>query len=162
MILDHQHLLYTNYNKLKQILKKTFPLWIKNANKIMMNKDDIKFLESMMANRIASFASLDKKLVLQLQRKDTRAQKQEERRRKFQESAAASSTAAPLSSDESCADIDSPVKQPDKVPAMQTRTHHRLRRTGTDAFTPFDIIKSPKIVFFYQIENFSSTAVSTH
>jgi len=127
-------------------LKKTFPLWIKDANKVMTNKDDIKFLESMMRDRIASFASLDKKLVLQLQRKDTRAQKQEERRRKFQESAAASSTAALPSSDESCADIDSPVKQPNKVPAMQTRTHRRQRRTGTDAFIPFDILKSPNIV----------------
>ena len=138
--------------KLKQTeieLSKTFPIWAKNAEKIMNNKEDLEFLQSMKTDRVASFGSHDRKLALQLKRKEARAKKQEERRMRVEEecksSASTSSIGAITSSEGSSSEVecDSPFKIPQQTPV---KAHHRETRTGTAAFVPHDILKSPKVV----------------
>jgi len=59
-------------------LSKTFPIWAKDAEKIMKNKEDIEFLQSMKTDRVASFGSHDRKLASQLKCKEVRIKKKDE------------------------------------------------------------------------------------
>ena len=50
-------------------LKKTFPLWLQNVELLLKNSEDVKFLQSMKSDRIATFGSKDAVLVKKIQRK---------------------------------------------------------------------------------------------
>ena len=43
-----------------KLFQKTFPLWPKHANNQITNEEDIKFLQSMKTDRIATFGSFDR------------------------------------------------------------------------------------------------------
>src|SRR6218665_3567857 len=64
-------------------LAKTFPLWPANVEQTVKNTEDIRFLESMKTNRLATFGSRDKVLAAKLQRRHRRKQLQETRRAKM-------------------------------------------------------------------------------
>ena len=72
--------------KLNQIeieLHKTFPLWTEDAEQAMKHQEDINFLQSMKTDRIVSFGVFDQALASQIQRRESRQQRQKE----FQEKA---------------------------------------------------------------------------
>ena len=50
-------------------LKKTFPLWPQNVELLLKNSEDVKFLQPMKTDRIATFGSKDAVLVKKIQRK---------------------------------------------------------------------------------------------
>jgi len=128
-------------------LSKTFPIWARDAEKIMKNKEDLEFLQSMKMDRVASFGSHDRKLASQLKRKEARTKKQEERRMRAEEEGkkSISSIGVITSSEGSSSEVecDSPFKIPPQTPV---KAHRRETRTGTAAFIPHDILKSPKVV----------------
>lgn len=57
-------------------LKKTFPLWAKDAEDCMKNQDDIKFLQSMKTDRVASFGCYDQAHAAQVNRRQVRELRQ--------------------------------------------------------------------------------------
>ena len=80
--LDHQQSKVTQ-SKLKDMeseLSSTFPLWAKNADSLIKNDEDLKFLQSMKTDPTASFGAHDKKLACKLECKEKKKAKEEERK----------------------------------------------------------------------------------
>ena len=135
--------------KLKQIeieLQKTFPMWTKDAEQVMKHQEDINFLRSMKTDRIASFGVFDQALALQIQRRESRQQRQKEYRKKAEIDRELVSTTATMTDSETSGD-ESSMDQELVIPdSSQRKTHHRTARPGTAAFIPHDILKNPKLV----------------
>jgi hypothetical protein len=135
--------------KLKDVendLQKTFPLWTRDAEQVMTNQEDIKFLQSMKTDRVASFGVHDKARALQIKRKESRALRQ----RKFQENdekdREIASDTLQLADSESSQDEDDNSKDLVTPAPSQGKTHHRVARPGTAAFISHDILENPKLV----------------
>ena len=56
--------------KPKKDLEKTFKLWPENAEELIKNEQDRKFLQSMKSDRLATFGCFDMKLAQKVQRKE--------------------------------------------------------------------------------------------
>ena len=141
-------------------LQKTFQLWPIDAEKLIKNEEDRKFLESMKTVRVATFGSGDKKLESQKKRRAAR-EEQESKRRKKQDveectksqaatssevSAIISSTSASGSSEESDDHFRPAAYIPDSSqPSTSTGiTHSSRKKIGTKAFITPDILESKK------------------
>lgn len=133
-------------NAMKDELKQTFALWPKDAEKLIKNAEDQEFLQSMKTGRIATFGSHDKKLAQQLQRRQERVAKEKLRRLKAKEAMESSSSKIHQDSSE-----DSTAEEEEYVPphSLHQSTSNQSKgkiRSGTSAFVPHDILRSPKIV----------------
>jgi len=131
-------------------LGRTFQIWAQNAEVIIKNEEDLKFLQSMKTDRAASFGSWDKKLASQLQRKEARVKKQEKNRLLAQQECELSTSitcTVEINSSERSSSSETEGDIPFQVPAeAAAKSHCRVTRTGTTAFIPHNILKSPKIV----------------
>ena len=143
-------------------LAKTFPLWPANVEQTVKNTEDLRFLESMKTNRLATFGSRDKVLAAKLQRRHRRKQLQETRRDKMlKELMTTTLTSEVASTDESDvvnsttnidgygngrSEGDSSDSYIIDTSATTARKHRRTARTGAAGFIPHDILKRPKLV----------------
>ena len=144
--------------KVKQMedtLSKTFPLWPANAEKIIKNTEDLKFLQSMKGDRSATFGSFDTVLAAKIQRRRERDQSEAARRLKMVQMST-NTTKVRLSvsdtssisdeADMSESDPNYPLSTGDEPSASTSKSHHRTVRTGTTISIPPDIIRRPKLV----------------
>jgi hypothetical protein len=127
-------------------LQKTFPLWTRDAEKVMKSQEDIKFLMSMKTDRVASFGVHDKALASQIKRKESRTQKHKQYKEKAEKEIEVASQTVQLTDSESGSDEDVNADDLAIASTSQAKTHHRVARPGTAAFIPHDILKSPKLV----------------
>ena len=138
-------------------LDKTFQLWPSNAEQLIKNPEDLQFLLSMKTDRVATFGSTDNVLAERLKRKHVRENaKGEQRKRACHEMTASTSTCVLTSSTDE--DSESESSQPEYVEhpsdtesssitsTPTTQRPHRSTKTGTTAFIPGDILKTPKLV----------------
>lgn len=137
--------------KMKETLYKTFALWPCNAEQLIKNTEDLRFLESMKTDRAATFGSRDKLLSSKIERRQKRMRLEDLRREKH-------STINKLNTVRRLAESDCDSHSDDSrghlenesaasVPSGKTpRSHHRSIRTGTPAFIPHDIIQRPKLI----------------
>ena len=138
-------------------LSKTFPLWPANAELLIKNPEDLKFLQSMKGDRSATFGSCDTVLAAKYQRRRKRQQSEAARRLKWVEASATSSTAATTITDTSIistdeADINESdaewhlPSEDESTSARTPKSHHRAVRTGTTVSIPPNILQRPKLV----------------
>jgi len=132
-------------------LMKTFPIWAKNVESLIKNEEDLEFLQSMKTDRVASFGSHDRKLASQWKRKQAKIKKEEDRRIRAQaEVKPCTSTSSAVeftsSSEASSSDTEHDIDSTFKIPHTPAKCHRRDTRTGTPAFVPHNILKSPKVV----------------
>lgn len=121
-----------------------------DAEEKMKTPEDIKFLQSMKTDRIASFGGFDASLAKQKQRSEQRKLLDRRRQEKAEAEMAELTATATF---ESCSDTD-PSDTEDGVDllpgtSMDThprRKHRRVVHSGTEAFIPHNIMKSPKMV----------------
>lgn len=145
--------------QMKVTLAETLRLWPANAEQRIKNTEDLRFLESMKTDRLATFGPCDKVLAAKLQRRQTRVQAEAARREKMRSEGTATTTSVDAISDsdimtdecvDEVADVDSEVDSAtaggDVDISTTTERSHRRTRTGTTAFIPHDIIKRPKLV----------------
>ena len=156
-------------------LDKTFQLWPSaNAEQLIRNTEDLKFLQSMKMDRTASFGPCDVALAQKIKRSGERSQKQFRRKEKHDQALKASTSHLSDSSetDTDASDIDmcpdtgdstlpsSPISG-GTLPCTSTpRSHHRSARTGTKAFIPHNILESPKLVSIATRMNITPTQQS--
>jgi len=130
----------------------TFPLWPVNVEKQIKNKDDLSFLKSMQSDRLATFGSYDKSLGEKVKRRQQRLQLQEIRReaanREISSNVIFNDNDSPNPTDDDSDDQSETngVKNDVERPSRSTRCHHRNKRTGTNLFIPYDIMKKPNLV----------------
>ena len=129
----------------KKDLAKTFPLWTKDADSKIVNTEDLEFLISMKTDRKASIAGFDKISYAFHKRKEEREQKKEGRKRKNDESL---QNQFQFSSSASLEPEDDPQPGPSFIAPTEPPplSHKRVKKVGTEAFIPHDIMKSPKLV----------------
>ena len=143
-------------NKVKAMAAKlkTFPLWPHNADKMIKNKEDLLFLNSMKSDRQASFGAFDKVLAGKDFRRRSRAECEARRRDKMKQELYAS-TATVTSTDNDIAQLhdtdssssDSPCDDDDfAVAASQTSRRTQKVCRGTSGYFPHDILRRPKVV----------------
>ena len=132
----------------KKELQKTFPLWTRDAEQTMKSQEDVKFLQSMKTDRVASFGVHDQALASQIKRKESRALKQRQFQTKAEEERERANETVQLADSESSQDEDDSNKDfAFATPGPSTgKTHHRVARPGTVAFISPDILKNPKLV----------------
>ena len=135
---------------------KTMPLWPKDTEKQMRNmienpltpsmkkakiKEDLQFLESMMKDRIASYSSLDKINRKQsLKRKHTSQPSTSSTPDEFE--AYISSSNSPSSGTEDTVFEENT----DKSQPSSSRSHRRLKKTGTTLTLPFNFVQDERFV----------------
>lgn len=123
-------------------LSKTFPLWTPNSEHIIQNPEDLKFLKSMKTDRIATIAGFDVKSFSKLKRKQERIVSAE----KWHEKSARETETlfSTVRFESSSSEDETPLSS--FIPQQAPKSHKRTVRTGTEAFIPHDIVKSPKLV----------------
>ena len=135
------------------LLHKTFPLWPQNAETVMTNEEDIKFLKSMQTDRVATFGGLDQKQITKLKKcqhkkkiittqREKALQKQLENDEKVEllSSTDESFHGSDLSTSETEDFFDHNV-QPE---CFSTRKHVKTK-TGTASFFHSDLLKSKRL-----------------
>jgi hypothetical protein len=143
--------------KVKQMedtLAKTFPLWPADAEQLVKNSEDLRFLQSMKGDRSATFGSFDMVLAAKIQRKRKREQSEAARRLKFDQMSAKATSVIETSSSSDEHETDINHSDPDCLhstgdepsTASASKGCHRTVRTGTTVSIPPDIIRRPKLV----------------
>jgi len=127
--------------------------WPRNILKTLTNEEDKAFLRSMMTDRKASMAGIDKLSINKAKRKATRnneAKKTKWRRSSmfYYRSIKCTDTST---DDESIAHFS---------PPEVTRKHKRSVKTGINVHIPSDILKAPNVVQALVCNKISSTAIS--
>lgn len=134
----------------EQCLSKTFPLWPLNAEEKMKNLEDIKFLQSMKTDRIASFGGFDSSFAKQKHKSEQRKLLERQRQQKAaSQLAEINATATFESSSDTDPDDTKEAVDPllgTSTPTGPRRKHRRVVHSGTEAFIPHNIMKSPKLV----------------
>ena len=153
----------------KEGLNKTMKFWPRDALDHMVNEEDKEFLQSMMGDRAATMAGVDKRLantenkVSRRKEQEKKRSEKEKLRRKSDENQLVNSTQA-IAPDPSEAD----PTNADDVDTMsyvsgshQSRTvHHRPNKTGVDIHIPHDILKSTGLVSTAVCNKISPTALA--
>lgn len=147
-------------------LAATFPLWPANVDKLIKCEEDRAFLASMRTDRLATFGACDKILAAKRDRRDQRlATESERRRRHIQQQHEASTKSVPVSNSDSDsvedAEENEVITTTPTTPVRRDRSHHRVKRTGTTAFIPHDILRRPKIVALATRMNITPTQQSS-
>ena len=143
----------SSLEKVKQMedkLAKTFPLWPADAEQLVKNPEDLKFLQSMKGDRSANFGSCDNVLAAKIQRRWERENSEAARRLRFEQISTKETAVTYTSSSSDEADMnehdsDCPMSG-SGPPASTPRSQHRTVRTGTTISIPPDIIRRPKLV----------------
>ena len=132
----------------KKKLEETFTLWKPDAESIMTNKEDILFLQSMKTDRSASFGSFDTKFDAQMKRKYEREQASKRRKLKSDTEVSTMLECVPseLIDDPQATQTQGAETDRDYSQPSVEKRKHRTLKTGTHAFVPADIMKSPKLV----------------
>lgn len=131
-------------NDYNENISKTFPLWVKNAENVIQNVEDLAFLKSMKTDRKATIAGVDSVTLTKLKRKEEKLQNNE-KRRKISDAETkemfSTRTLESSTSEESEGENVNFTQRP-----TTPKSHKRTKRTGTEAFVPHDILKSPRLV----------------
>jgi hypothetical protein len=135
--------------EMERKLSETFPLWPANVEQLIKNPEDLRFLQSMKSDRAATFGGHDKVLDGIVRRRQSREMSLAAHRKRaahenvMTSSAACVSEEHDLNNSSSSDESESCAAGPSNV---TPRSHHRINRTGTSAFVPYDIIKRPRLV----------------
>jgi hypothetical protein len=141
-------------------LKKTFQLWPENVQHLVTNEEDLMFLESMKTDRKASFGALDtaekKKVDRKVARQNSETSMREREKERLELEAVCSpkpgcstepdqieAPAAPSSDDTSDKEYEPGGPSFDRQ--RQVDKPQKRKTSGTGAFVPADILKSPKL-----------------
>lgn len=135
------------------LLTKTFPLWPNDAETLIANEEDLKFLKSMQTDRIASFGGLDQNQV----RKFKRHKEKEEAVKRRKEKAAqtqkdieekaellSSTEESSLSGTNERLESSSETEVENLTDGSSTQKH-RKRKAGTGVFAYRDVMKSKRL-----------------
>ena len=123
-------------------LQKTFPMSARNAEQAIKNSEDLKFLYSMKTYRIPSFGVFDQALSSQVKRMQARFLKE----KKSEENAKQEVRGKTVQLADSYSSQEEDKGSEHFISPTQKKTPHRTVHPGTTAFTPYDILKSPKLV----------------
>ena len=154
--IDHAHRQdKTNVEKFssfKDKLNRTMKFWPRNVLEKITNEEDKEFLVSMMTDRKATMGSVDSVLhsteKKRLERKKAEEMRVEKEEMRKQTVKAACSSFCGDDSEES-EEIDHQQMDKTFVPEPHDtpqRSHKRVVKTGTPAFWPHDILRSPEVV----------------
>ena len=131
-------------DKTKKDLEKTFKLWPENAEELIKNEQDRKFLQSMKSDRLATFGCFDMKLAQTVQRKEDKEEGMKKLREKekayldnFERTISHSSTPD--------SDCDEEIASTSDVNFVRENGSKR-KKTGTAAFVPNNILQSERLV----------------
>ena len=151
----------TRISEFRQKLRKTIPFWKKNTINHMksslsssipladkqMIKTDIEFLQSMMSDRLATYASMDLSNSVRKEKRYARQEQEETRiaqEAERQGSSIMSTVLQDSGSDTNGDDVDD-VNNMFKTPPTK-KPHKRTVKTGTTIALPHDFLKSPTLV----------------
>ena len=125
----------------KNKLETTMKFWPRNVFQLLKNEDDRNFFESMLSDRAASFGP-ENPTVLTTELKVAK-RKAEEEKRNAKELKRLSDLELQVSLEDSFEDFsDTEDEEYQEV----KRSHKRTKKTGTEAFWPHDVMKSPAVV----------------
>ena len=146
----------------KENLNTTMKFWPGNALDVMTNESDKQFLASMMTDRVATMGSTDSVLSEKEKRIAVRRNAEEERILREQQRKGELETAHAGHSmqEEEATDVVEDNNDQTYVQDTPKRSHKRVIKTGTTAFWPHNVLKSPVVVETAIRNNVSSTALS--
>lgn len=144
----------TRINSFKYELNTTMKFWPNDTLEKISNEEDRLFLKSMMSDRKASMGPVDN--ILSKTEKKVQLRMEEEEKRKVKEQLRKQEpTAIASTSHESDEDISETYQH-----VIPRRSHKRVKKSGSAAFWPHDILKTPKVVQSALRNNISPTALS--
>jgi hypothetical protein len=149
-------------NEFREKLKKTMPFWTKTTINQMESslqspstsladkqklETDIEFLNSMMSERVATYASIDvPNAVREKKRHDRQVEEENRKRMEAARMPQVSSTIpTPLEDTDSGSDTDNDANSMFTTPPTK-KSHKRIVKTGTTITLPHDFMKSPSVV----------------
>ena len=139
------------------LLHKKFPLWPQNAETVMTNEEDIKFLRSMQTDRVATFGGLDQKQSTKLKKrqhkkkiaisqKEKALQKQMEADEKVELlSSTDESSQSSHGSDLSISETEENFSDRNVQPKCLSTRKHVKTKTGTAGFFHANLLKSNRL-----------------
>ena len=151
----------TRISEFRQKLIKTIPLWKKNTINDMkssltssipladkqMIKTDIEFLQSMMSDRLATYASMDLSNSIRKEKRYARQEQEETRIAQEAERQGSSIMSTVLQDSGSDTDGDYVDDVNNMFKTLPTKKpHKRTVKTGTTIALPHDFLKSPTLV----------------